>query len=321
MKKRFLLSFLLLVMSVCVLTGCGSSDKKSAVDELKDDQDIMTQLTQQVITDYHDVSEEEAEYYKEDGTNLESTAVTGFEQAQSTDHVGKFLYLGDGKETAKASFSNGARNNVICSMKATFENRTVTVNVSFVKNNEFYHYRDQIISGIQAQAQTQNYSDDDLKNLIQQSGYSSLEDYATQMLESSNNGFTTDPVYPVKADECEVSPDYTKAELLSNAAENTGIGMGTVFLVLIFISFIISLLKYVPKLLGKKEEEKKEKKAPAPAAPAESPAAGTPAVREEDDAELIAVITAAIQAAQKETGTYTTDSKDKLIVRSIRRVR
>lgn len=47
-------------------------------------------------------------------------------------------------------------------------------------------------------------------------------------------------VYSFEADECEVSPIYSRQEL-RKAAGNTGIGMGTVFVVLIFISFIISL--------------------------------------------------------------------------------
>ena len=84
---------------------------------------------------------------------------------------------------------------------------------------------------------------------------------------------------------------------------------GTVFVVLIFISFIIYLLGYIPKFQeklankDKKVEEKKE--APVQAAPA-------PVAAAEDDAELVAVIAAAIAAAE---GTST----DGFVVRSIKR--
>ena len=65
----------------------------------------------------------------------------------------------------------------------------------------------------------------------------------------------------------------------------------------------VSELKKLNKLLGKKVEEKKE--APVQAAPA-------PVAAAEDDAELVAVIAAAIAAAE---GTST----DGFVVRSIKR--
>lgn len=105
------------------------------------------------------------------------------------------------------------------------------------------------------------------------------------------------------------NPVYTTGENMSKAAMNTLMGMGTVFLVLIFISLLIGCFKYI----GVAEQKMKGKKAaPAPAAPA--PVAA-PVVEENlaDDLELVAVITAAIAAAE---GT----SSDGLVVRSIRRV-
>ena len=107
----------------------------------------------------------------------------------------------------------------------------------------------------------------------------------------------------------DVSAHYSTGEILEKAGLNTVLGMGTVFVVLIFISFIIYLLGYIPKLQeklaskDKKVEEKKE--APVQAAPA-------PAAAAEDDAELVAVIAAAIAAAE---GTST----DGFVVRSIKR--
>lgn len=107
-----------------------------------------------------------------------------------------------------------------------------------------------------------------------------------------------------------VNAHYTTGEILTKAGLNTVLGMGTVFVVLIFISFIISLFEKIPAL-----EEKFRKKEAAPAAaPAPAPvAAPEPVVEAQaDDSELIAVIAAAIAAAE---GTTT----DGFIVRSIKR--
>ena len=106
-----------------------------------------------------------------------------------------------------------------------------------------------------------------------------------------------------------VNAHYGMSEILEKAGLNTLLGMGTVFVMLIFMSFIISLIKYVPALLNgtskkKKEEAPKAVPAPAPAAAVEE--------EEVDDTELIAVIAAAIAAAE---GTST----DGFVVRSIKR--
>lgn len=95
---------------------------------------------------------------------------------------------------------------------------------------------------------------------------------------------------------------------MMGATINTIMGVGTVFAVLLFLVFVISLFKYVGKIGTKKEAPKA---APAKAAPA--PAA--PVVEEElvDDLELVAVIAAAIAAAEN-------TSTDSFVVRSIRKV-
>lgn len=109
----------------------------------------------------------------------------------------------------------------------------------------------------------------------------------------------------------------TIGEIFKKAALNTLIGMGTVFCVLIFISFIISLFKYIPDVQAKfaKEPVRQEETAALPAS--------VPVLEDEeelvDDGELVAVITAAICAAMAEEGNAV--SKDGLIVRSIRRSR
>ncbi|EET58196.1 sodium pump decarboxylase, gamma subunit [Marvinbryantia formatexigens DSM 14469] len=100
---------------------------------------------------------------------------------------------------------------------------------------------------------------------------------------------------------------------MQEAALNTVMGIGIVFLVLLFLSFLISQFKHIAKLeekMTKKNAPQAPKAAPAPAAPVAAPAP----VEEEvaDDGELVAVIAAAIAAAE---GTTT----DGFVVRSIKK--
>lgn len=104
---------------------------------------------------------------------------------------------------------------------------------------------------------------------------------------------------------------------LTEAIANTCMGIGTVFLMLIFISLIISLFGFIPKLEAKMNAQKSSANAPAVQAPASNPAPKASG-NLMNDAELVAVITAAVYAASGSAGT---SSKDKLVVRSIRRAR
>ena len=96
------------------------------------------------------------------------------------------------------------------------------------------------------------------------------------------------------------------------AVMNTLIGMGTVFVVLILISIIIFLLKFVPKMFEKKKAEavKQEKPAAKAVAKQEVPVS--------DNTQIIAVITAAI-AAQMEAETGVCVPADGLVIRSIKK--
>lgn len=108
----------------------------------------------------------------------------------------------------------------------------------------------------------------------------------------------------------DIAADYTTGEILKKAGMNTILGMGTVFLVLIFLAFVISLLKYIPMLQEKFTKKTEKNKTPVK----EVPKAEVPVVEEEltDDEELVAVITAAIAAADESVS-------DGFVVRSIRR--
>ena len=100
---------------------------------------------------------------------------------------------------------------------------------------------------------------------------------------------------------------YTLGETMIKAAMNTAMGMGTVFVMLIIISLIISCFSLVNKA-QKKAESKKAASASAPAA-VPAPVVEVP---QTDDLELVAVIAAAIAAA-------TGSSTDDFVVRSIKR--
>ena len=126
--------------------------------------------------------------------------------------------------------------------------------------------------------------------------------------------------------------DSSISGLLQSASVNTAVGMGTVFVVLIFISLIIYCFKYLHQWEeGKKGTEAKKASAPASAAAKSAPAAApssaaapagdmdeelaavmAAAVAASEDEDLVAVITAAIAA-------YEGTSSNGLVVRSIRR--
>ena len=126
--------------------------------------------------------------------------------------------------------------------------------------------------------------------------------------------------------------DSSISGLLQSASVNTAVGMGTVFVVLIFISLIIYCFKYLHQWEeGKKGAEAKKASASASAAAKSAPAAApssaaapagdmdeelaavmAAAVAASEDEDLVAVITAAIAA-------YEGTSSNGLVVRSIRR--
>ncbi len=95
---------------------------------------------------------------------------------------------------------------------------------------------------------------------------------------------------------------------MADAAGNTLMGMGTVFLVLIFISLLISCFKFVPQIMDKLSKKSSVVEKPEVV----EEISETVTANEEDDSELIAVIAAAIAASEQ-------TSTDSFVVRSIRR--
>lgn len=98
---------------------------------------------------------------------------------------------------------------------------------------------------------------------------------------------------------------------MQTAVSNTIMGVSIVFFVLVSLSFLIYLFRFIPML-----EEKLTKKKTAEPVKQEVPVVEAPVEEEKelaDDLELVAVITAAIAASEgKDPGQY--------IVRSIKKV-
>jgi Oxaloacetate decarboxylase, gamma chain. len=338
MKKRYLLLLVLALMTL--LAGCSMPEEKLNFDI---DKDTAVSMVKSIVDTYDGVSDLEYDYYINDGSDLEKSAVSGFRAAQTTDHVGGFVSYDTSGD--KVTLKNGARGNILCSVICKYENRDVKVTVSFVQNRAFEVQKEQMKKDLEENA---NYNGVDTMTLLQyyfaDYGYD-LTDEDTFLSQYVIDQFN---MYPYTPDECEVSAVYSTKELISKAGINTAIGMGVVFCVLIFIAFIIYLLRFVPKLLGteiagEKGEAKNAKKTKTDKKnkPIEKGIAETKKVLEKtlaeksaaapsenlvNDAQLVAVITAAISAyIESSSGTVKgpvmTDSKDKLVVRSIRKVR
>lgn len=105
--------------------------------------------------------------------------------------------------------------------------------------------------------------------------------------------------------------NYPMSKLIERAALNTVMGLGIVFLTLLFLSWLIGKLHIIPDMIEKKAKENE------PVAPAAPVTFAAPEVEEEeedltDDLELVAVITAAIAASEN-------TSSDGFVVRSIKK--
>lgn len=107
---------------------------------------------------------------------------------------------------------------------------------------------------------------------------------------------------------------YSFGEMMGKAGLNTLIGMGTVFVVLILISLLISLFKFIPKIQEAFSKKKTDADKDIKAEAVDNTIAQIIEKEEQaDDLELVAVIAAAIAASE---GAASTDG---FVVRSIRK--
>ena len=342
---------LLLTFTLLLVFGTSACDKERPPKSKETDLNFvvdgpyMVEQTRNLVSDYREISEAEERLFLNAGTDFEKSAAEGFAAAQSTDNVGEYLGYASGEDSV--NITNGADGKVNCSILCRYSNRDVKVTVSYEENYEYDYTKEKYLDQI---VQTADSYGVDLATYVEYA-YGVDETQIDQVLDGDLKNYG---IYKYKPVECEVSAVYTKGELIANAGKNTAIGMGVVFIVLIFISFVISLLKYLPMLFdaGIKKQKAEEKKAAEvakkktedaiikrktedkkpEAAKEEAPkktekAAATPAFDSKknlvDDSELVAVITAAIYAASGSgvKGPAYTASNDKLVVRSIRRVR
>lgn len=338
MKKRLskVLVLSMMLITLLMLSGCGEAEELY----YEVDKDSMQNYTKELITQYYNTNEMEQDFYLSDGSELQKTAVSGFMAAQTTDHVGEFIDFASGD--GSVSFSNGVDGKVICSQICKYANRDVKVSISYKQNKAFELDKEKAYESLVSQAA--QYGVDVTTYVTQMYGQyddldmTSMDKFLDTFLAKAYNE------RPYEAIDCEVSAVYSKKELITQAGKNTAIGMGVVFTVLIFISFIISLLKYLPLLFDAEiRRTRAEKKAAESAAKKQTEdliiSSSKTSVDDDaqtdkltsdvgskdlmNDSELVAVITAAIYAASAGAvrGPAYTASNDKLVVRSIRRVR
>ena len=131
------------------------------------------------------------------------------------------------------------------------------------------------------------------------------------------NGETHDALLEIIIENGEIvsistNVEYSFGENMKKAGLNTLLGMGTVFVVLVLISLIISAFVLIPKVQAKFSKKNKDNAVKPAVVATPAPAA----IQEEelsDDLELVAVIAAAIAASEGASST------DGFVVRSIRR--
>ena len=310
------------------LAGCDNENPKPF--DYEEDQIVVDTMT--LFEQYENVSDEHADYYIENGTDFEKSAVKGIKQAETSDKVGAFEDFSkytygkadeainlDGAEYKIENYSNF----VAVTVTNRAENRNVDITVNYEENPNYYIEYDKLAAEINAESfeeQISTYYGWTIDEYLEASGYATVDQIIEETIQSN---LVSMGIFRYVPTEMVVTAVYSKSELMVQAGSNTLIGMGTVFVVLIFISFIISLFKFLPALFAKKPKLEDVKKQTREAAKETAGAkTSTPSVVLENnlvnDAELVAVITAAIYAASQASGNAV--SKDKLVVRSIRKV-
>lgn len=114
-----------------------------------------------------------------------------------------------------------------------------------------------------------------------------------------------------------LNPTATMGDMMVKAALNTLMGMGTVFVVLILISLIISVMGVIPKIQDKMKKKKSAAASNDSKAESVDNTIAQIIEKEElsDDLELVAVISAAIAAYEGSA------AADGFVVKSVRRIR
>lgn len=310
-KKKLLLIVSMLAVTFA-LAGCSSSSKKVAFKYNKDDMKnyaISYAKSWMSLTQVDQVYNYAVENGTDEGlTESDIDAIKVFSSLEAD--YGKFIDFKSDYDCEEVD------DKVVISLYAECAEKEAIVKATFVDNSVVYEYNKYMYM-------TQNSVSD----------------------EEADSYLTSNGVFPYKISEFEVAANQTMKDKMKDAGANTVIGMGIVFVALIFISFIISLLKYVPALLDKETREKKKAEKAKKAQEAVNTAAAddeddTPTMRMPapaagivdivntatgesvmNDSELVAVISAAVMAAQGGNTRVRVNypSNDKLVVRPRRK--
>jgi Na+-transporting methylmalonyl-CoA/oxaloacetate decarboxylase gamma subunit/uncharacterized protein YpmB len=310
-KKKLLLIVSMLAVTFA-LAGCSSSSKKVAFKYNKDDMKnyaISYAKSWMSLTQVDQVYNYAVENGTDEGlTESDIDAIKVFSSLEAD--YGKFIDFKSDYDCEEVD------DKVVISLYAECAEKEAIVKATFVDNSVVYEYNKYMYM-------TQNSVSD----------------------EEADSYLTSNGVFPYKISEFEVAANQTMKDKMKDAGANTVIGMGIVFIALIFISFIISLLKYVPALLDKETREKKKAEKAKKAQKAVNTAAAddeddTPTMRMPapaagivdivntatgesvmNDSELVAVISAAVMAAQGGNTRVRVNypSNDKLVVRPRRK--
>ncbi len=304
MKKKLLLIVSMLAVAFA-LAGCGAA-KKTVDFEYTNEE--LAQMVQDSSDQYMFMASQE-EFYNyimkdelpQGVTESDKAAIITFSKLES--ECGEFISY-TGKYEAEV-----LDDKVMVSIFANCADEEAEIKAIFISNKAEYEFQRYYLIN-------SGYGEEDVDSYLKSSG-----------------------IYPYKISEFEISANQSLKAKMKAAGTNTIIGMGIVFVVLIFISFIISLLKYVPMLLDKETRQaRKAEKAKLKATDdttetsnddkdaVSSVGAIVDIVNTEtgvsamDDSQLVAVITAAIAASEGQS-IVIYPSNDKLIARKVRRIR
>ena len=330
MKKNKILLIVSLLAMMFAFAGC-TEEKKETFDYDKQELAISTM---ELFDTYVDVPVDMEKYFLNSGTDLEKSAVQGISQARNNDHIETFEdftpYVDKQVEVNLDDVTFEEGENYVTVTVINHAERDVEVSVKYEENDEYYIEKARLQADMDLDAYIENiiFSMQQMGSEISEEEiYATLEAQGLNILdlydEEIENQLSWKELKPYKPVEMVVNVVYGNKELVKQAGMNTLIGMGTVFIVLIFISFIISMMKFLPALLAKKPKLPEEKAVATGKAPVPAPAAAVPSAPAEPmaDQALVAVITAAIYASMESTSGATCASKDRLVVRSIKRVK
>ncbi|MGN0437733.1 MAG: OadG family protein [Lachnospiraceae bacterium] len=304
--KRIAFVFSMIAM-FCVLTACSSG--KEELDFVYSDVNIIANTIANADQMQNATSSQRAYWENSDdeSASIYLTGVNNFDSAK--DECGDFLgYRSKNNDiltidyTSISQMDEDAFNewyaNLISNVDATITENGANVTVELVAA---YETRDVIYSFVYE------------KN--------PEADYAAEIYQQN--------VLPYQVKEILATPDYTFGEKMSKAGANTLMGMGTVFVVLIFISLVIAQFERINKMSTKianwwvnrksknnEVSQEQDVTSPATSIVERMPAGVTATQNPMDDSELVAVITAAVVASSVSTG-----GTDQLVVRSIRKAR